>query len=48
MPLGKRNDCGDAKYAGLEVAFSSELVGTLEVRGGGAAGPTVLRLVASG
>lgn len=30
--LGKRTDCGDARYAGLEVAWSSDIVETLEVR----------------
>ena len=29
--LGKRGDCGDARYAGVEVAFSSDIVETLEV-----------------
>ncbi len=29
--LGKRTDCGDARYAGLEVAWSSDIVETLEV-----------------
>ncbi|PRW56786.1 arginine N-methyltransferase [Chlorella sorokiniana] len=28
--LGKRTDCGDARYAGLEVAWSSDIVETLE------------------
>lgn len=31
MPLGKRTDCGDAKYAGLDVAFACDIVETLEV-----------------
>ncbi len=32
MGLGKRSDFGDAKYAGLDVAFNSDIVETLEVR----------------
>lgn len=31
MPLGKRTDCGDAKYAGLDVPFACDIVETLEV-----------------
>ena len=31
MPLGKRTDCGDAKYAGVEVPFACDIVTTLEV-----------------
>ncbi|KAL4443757.1 hypothetical protein ABPG75_011494 [Micractinium tetrahymenae] len=30
MPLGKRTDCGDAKYAGLDVPFACDIVETLE------------------
>lgn len=30
MPLGKRNDCGEAKYAGLDVDFCQDLQETLE------------------
>ncbi|GAB4821351.1 hypothetical protein N2152v2_008397 [Parachlorella kessleri] len=30
MPLGKRTDCGDAKYAGVEVPFACDIVTTLE------------------
>ena len=32
MPLGKRLDCGDAKYTGVEVPFACDIVQTLEVR----------------
>jgi protein arginine N-methyltransferase 5 len=32
MPLGKRGDCADAKYAGVEVPFSCDIVETLEVK----------------
>ena len=31
MPLGKRTDCGDAKYAGLEVPFASDIEVALQV-----------------
>lgn len=31
MPLGKRTDCGDAKYAGVEVPFACDIVEALEV-----------------
>ena len=31
MPLGKRTDCGDAKYAGVEVSFACDVVEVLEV-----------------
>ena len=34
MPLGKRSDCADAKYAGVEVPFSCDIVETLEVGDG--------------
>lgn len=30
MPLGKRVDCGDAKYAGVEVPFACDIQETLE------------------
>ncbi|KAK9834250.1 hypothetical protein WJX81_000077 [Elliptochloris bilobata] len=30
MPLGKRTDCGDAKYAGVEVSFACDVVEALE------------------
>lgn len=30
MPLGRRADCGDAKYAGVEVTFASDIVAALE------------------
>ncbi|GMH32226.1 hypothetical protein BSKO_00060 [Bryopsis sp. KO-2023] len=30
MPLGKRTDLGNARFAGLEVAFCCDIVGTLE------------------
>ncbi len=33
MPLAKRNDCGDAKYAGLEIDFSADPDEVLQVRG---------------
>ena len=32
MPLGKRTDCGDAKYVGVEVPFCCDVVETLQVR----------------
>lgn len=33
MPLGKRTDCGDSRYAGLDVgAFACDIVETLQVR----------------
>lgn len=35
MPLAKRTDCGDARYAGVEVPFCCDIVATLEVRRGG-------------
>lgn len=31
MPLGKRTDCGDAKYSGMEVSFACDVVEALEV-----------------
>ena len=31
MPLGKRTDCGDSKYAGVEVPFACDIVEALEV-----------------
>lgn len=31
MPLASRADCGDAKYAGVDVAFSCDIVDTLQV-----------------
>ena len=31
MPLGKRSDFGDAKYAGLDVAFKSKVEEALDV-----------------
>ena len=31
MPLGKRTDCGDAKYSGVEVPFACDIVETLQV-----------------
>jgi hypothetical protein len=31
MPLGKRPDCGDAKYAGVEAEFSCDIVDALQV-----------------
>ena len=32
MPLGKRSDFGDAKYAGAESVFTCDIVGALQVR----------------
>jgi hypothetical protein len=32
MPLGKRTDFGDAKYAGLDVSFTSHVEDELDVR----------------
>ena len=32
MPLGQRTDCGDARYAGVEVAFAADIAEKLEVR----------------
>ena len=34
MPLGKRTDFGEAKYAGVEVQFAENVVEALEVRAG--------------
>lgn len=31
MPLGRRTDCGDARYSGVEVDFESDLVQSLQV-----------------
>ncbi len=31
MPLGKRTDCGDAKYSGVDIQFTSNVVGSLQV-----------------
>jgi hypothetical protein len=31
MPLGKRADYGDARFAGLEVAHATDVVETLQV-----------------
>ena len=31
MPLGKRTDCGDAKYSGVQVAFASDITASLQV-----------------
>ena len=31
MPLGKRLDCGDAKYTGVEVPFAFDIVESLQV-----------------
>jgi hypothetical protein len=32
MPLGRRNDLGDAKYAGVEVAFAHDMEDAMQVR----------------
>ena len=34
MPLGKRSDFGDARYAGVEVAFSHDISSDMQVFGG--------------
>jgi hypothetical protein len=34
MPLGKRSDFGDAKYAGAESVFTCDIVGALQVHHG--------------
>jgi hypothetical protein len=31
MPLGQRTDCGDARYAGIEIPFTSNIADQLEV-----------------
>ena len=31
MPLGKRADFGDARYAGAEVEFTCDIIDTLQV-----------------
>ena len=32
MPLGKRADFGDARYAGAETVFTCDIVAALQVR----------------
>ncbi len=32
MPLGQRSDCGDAKYAGVEIPYSPDIAEQLEVQ----------------
>ena len=32
MPLGQRSDCGDARYAGIEIPFTPDIADQLEVR----------------
>lgn len=31
MPLGKRSELGDARYAGVEVPFSHDIAGAMQV-----------------
>lgn len=31
MPLGQRSDCGDARYAGIEIPFTPDIADQLEV-----------------
>jgi hypothetical protein len=45
MPLGKRPDCGDAKYAGVEIPFACDIVATLEVMH--APWPDVVRMIST-
>jgi hypothetical protein len=32
MPLGKRSDFGDARYAGVEINYAHDVAGAMQVR----------------